>query len=122
MHPLALPCKVIRMKMLVGVVSVATMVVSGWMTLMYLVLRHPGYQWRAAMAAAICLGAAALVTGKPLPVLRIPLAVWGAALLALGIWALASPGDDGWVIVAAALFVVEGGLAIATSTLRQQAA
>jgi hypothetical protein len=99
--------------MLISVTSIATMLVSAWMTMMYFVLRHPGYQWRAAMAATICLGAATLVTGKPLAALRVPVVMWGAAILALGVWGLAAPGDDGWALVAAVLFVVEGTLAIA---------
>jgi hypothetical protein len=30
------------------------------------------------------------------------------------VWALCAPGDDGWVVVAAAIFVVEGALAMAS--------
>lgn len=79
---------------------------------MYVVLRHPGYQARAALAAVIFAGAAALLAGRPPAALRIPVGVWGAALAALGVWALLSPGDDGWVVIAAAIFVVEGTLAV----------
>ena len=107
---------------LVSLASIATMLVSGWMTVMYLVLRHPGYWWRAAIAAAVCLGAATLVTGRPLPRLRLPIAVWGAALCAFGIWALVAPGDDGWTIVAGAIFIVEGILAAAASLPRRRMA
>jgi hypothetical protein len=80
---------------------------------MYFVLRHPGYLWRAAISAAICLGAAALLPGRPAPPLRVPIAVWGAALAAFGVWALFAPGDEGWVLIAGTLFVIEGALAIA---------
>jgi hypothetical protein len=102
------------MQMLTSLVSIATVLVSGWMVLMYFLLRHPGYMWRAACAAAVCLGAATVLGGRPPARLRIPVAVWGAALSALGVWALCAPGDDGWVVVAAAIFVVEGALAMAS--------
>lgn len=82
---------------------------------MYFVLRHPGYQARAAVAAAICVGAATLLGGRPLAPLRIPVGVWGVALAAFGVWALRSPGDDGWAVIAAALFVVEGVLAVTSA-------
>lgn len=109
------------MTLIVSLMSVATMLVSGWMTVMYVVLRHPGYQWRAAIAAAVCLGAASLFAGRPPAPLRLPIAVWGAALAAFGIWALVAPGDDGWVLIAGGIFIVEGILAIASS-VRQQSA
>ena len=110
------------MTMLVSLTSIATMLVSGWMTMMYVVLRHPGYQWRAAIAAAVCAGAATLVAGRPAPPLRVPIAIWGAALAAFGVWALVAPGDEGWVIVAGLLFVAEGALALMASTRRLHSA
>jgi hypothetical protein len=109
-------------RVLTAAASIATCVVSGWMCLMYFVLRHPGYVWRAAIAAIICAGAAALITGQPPAALRMPLAAWGAALAAFGIWALAAPGDDGWVLVAALIFVVEGSLTIVASIRPPQSA
>jgi uncharacterized membrane protein len=110
------------MTTIVGLMSAATMLVSAWMTVMYFVLRHPGYAWRAAISAVICLGAATLLAGRPAAALRIPTAVWGAALAAFGIWALVATGDDGWVIVAGALFVVEGSLAVYGSRPRRPTA
>jgi hypothetical protein len=109
------------MELLVSLASIATMLVSGWMTVMYFVLRHPGYWWRAAIAATVCLGAATLVGGRPLPRLRLPIAVWGVALAAFGIWALAAPGDDGWVLIAGTVFIVEGLLAV-TGSVRAHSA
>lgn len=85
---------------------------------MYFVLRHPGYQWRAAVAGIICLGAVSLVAGRPWRPLRAPVAVWGAALAALGIWALASPQDDAWAAIAAVIFLAEGTLAVWASAVR----
>ena len=109
------------MTTIVSLTSVATMLVAGWMTVMYFVLRHPGHLWRAAIAAAVCLGAAALLPGRPAPPLRVPIAIWGAALAALGIYALVAPGDDGWVLIAGGLFIVEGALAIAGGFRRAHA-
>ena len=101
------------MTTIVSLTSIATMLVSAWMTAMYFVLRHPGYAWRAAIAAAVCIGAATLAGGRPMAPLRVPVAVWGIALAAFGLSALVSPGEDGWTIVAGSLFVLEGGLAVA---------
>lgn len=82
---------------------------------MYCLLRHPGYVGRAALAAGIFLGAAALVGGRPAHALRAPAAVWGLALAALGIWALLGHGDDGWVVIAGLVFVAEGAAAVAAA-------
>jgi hypothetical protein len=104
------------LSILVTVASVFTVLVSGWMTVMFLVLRHAQSGERAVMSAVICAGA--IVTGVggwrgPAP-LRATLAVWAVALLALGLWALfGNSGDDGWVLIAGMLFVAEGMLALA---------
>ena len=87
---------------------------------MYFVLRHQGYQWRAAIAATVCIGAATLVSGRPPAALRQAIGVWGVALAAVGGWVFFSPGDDGWVLVAGAIFIVEGALAVAGSTRRPE--
>ena len=96
---------------LLTALSLLTCLVSGWMTIMFLVLRHPHYLERAAMGTLIFAGAAAVAAGGwrgPLPVRR-TLGVWGVALLALGVWALVGGGsDDGWVLIAGALFIAEG--------------
>jgi hypothetical protein len=96
------------MRLIVVLLSALTCAVSAWMTLMYFVLRHPGYLGRAAVAGLIFAGALTMVGGRPLPMLRIPIALWAAALTGLGVWALISPGDDGWVIITAAVFIAEG--------------
>src|SRR5437773_4706944 len=108
------------MRWIVSAVSLAACLVAGWMTVMYFVLRHPGYLWRAAIASAVCAGAATLVRGTPPAALRIPIALWGAALAALGVLALVSLSDDGWVLVAGALFGLEGGLAIVAAVVPER--
>src|ERR1051326_8705582 len=106
------------MRTAVSLAWLATVAVSGWMVTMYFVLRHPGYQWRAAIAAVICIGAALLIPGHPPRPLRIPSAVWAVCLAAFGVWALLSPSDDGWVIVAGLLFIAEGALGTMASVRR----
>jgi hypothetical protein len=103
------------MRRITSALSLATCALTAWMFAMYLVLQHPGYLVRAGIAALVFAGATTLVSGRPLPRLRIPIALWGVALAALGVWALASPGDDGWVLIAALLFVAEGSCAIVSS-------
>jgi hypothetical protein len=96
--------------------SVVTMLVSGWMAIMYLLLRHAHYAERAVMAGIVCAGAAWMAAGgwRGAAPVRATLAVWAIALLALGLWALfGSGGDDGWVLIAGTLFVVEGALSLA---------
>jgi hypothetical protein len=99
------------MTVVVTLLSVLTCLVSGWMTVMFLLLRHPHYLERAAMGMVIMAGSATLAAGGErgrFPV-RATLSVWALALLGLGVWALvADSGDDGWVLIAGALFVAEG--------------
>lgn len=109
------------MKVIVAITSGITCLVSGWMLTMYLVLRHPGYLERAAIAAVVCAGAATLVGGRPPRVLRLPVAIWGVALAALGAWALTTPGDDGWVLIAGTLFITEGVAAVCATTIVREA-
>src|SRR3954466_8339163 len=96
------------MKIVIVLLSALTCAVSTWMTLMYFVLRHPGYLTRAGVAGLILAGALTMIGGRVLPMLRLPIVLWAAALPALGGWALIAPGDDGWVIVAGTLFTAEG--------------
>src|SRR4051812_50139221 len=96
------------MRAAVSFMSLVTAAVSGWMLVMYLLLQHPGYGWRAAMAGAICVGALSLIAGRPWPPLRLPSAAWGVALTALGLWALRGGQDEPWAMIAAGGVVVEG--------------
>jgi len=95
--------------------SVLTIVVSGWMTVMYLLLRHPFYVEHAVVSGLICAGAGCIAAGgwRWRAPLRATLAVWAVALLALGLWALfGDTGDDGWVLIAGVVFAVEGMLSL----------
>ena len=94
--------------------SILTCLVAGWMTSMFLILKHPHYLERASLGGIILFGAAVVAAGGwrgPLPV-RAAVGIWAVALGALGIWALVGDsGDDGWVLVAGLLFAVEGATA-----------
>jgi len=86
---------------------------------MYFVLQHPGFVQRAMVAGVVCAGAALLIAGRPpVPQLRFPLVAWGAALALLGLFALASPGDDAWASIAGVIFLIEGSLTVAACTRR----
>jgi hypothetical protein len=105
------------MQRLLVAFSILTCMVSGWMFTMYFVLRHPGYLEQAGMAAVIFIGAAAVAAGawRGPALVRGASAAWAAGLVALGLWALfGDSGDDGWVLVAGVLFVVEGAIALTT--------
>jgi hypothetical protein len=95
-------------------VSAVTCLVSGWMAVMYLALRHPDFGWRVALAGLIFAGAAALGSGlwrgqRPL---RAGLGLWAAAMAVLGSLALGGGGDDGWTIVAGGEFLAEGVIGV----------
>ena len=106
------------MAAVVSLASALTALVSAWMFVMYFVLRHPGYQWRAVIAAAICLGSLALIAGRPWRPLRVPVGVWGLALALFGAWAVLNGQEDAWAVIAAAIFVAEGSLAVWASAAR----
>ena len=104
------------MRTLLTLISIATCIVSGWMASMYLVLRHPAYLERAGVAGLVLVGAALAATHvwHGSPVVRGALGVWAATLALLGLWALVGTAtDDGWVIIAGLVFLVEGGLTLA---------
>lgn len=95
----------------VMLLSVLTALVSGWITSMFLLLRHPHYLERATLGVLVVAGASAMAAGGwrgPIA-LRAALGVWAVALLALGVWALlGDSGDDGWILLAGCLFAAEG--------------
>jgi hypothetical protein len=99
------------MAALLTTLSILTCLVSGWMTIMFFVLRHPHYLERAALGGVIFLGAAAVAAGgwRGPAALRATLGAWALALFALGVWAVfGNGGDDGWVLIAGLLFIAEG--------------
>ena len=77
------------MKTTLAAVSAFTLLACAWLCVMFFVLRHPGFAWRAALsalvviqsAATLALLAAGPVTGRP----RIVLALGACGLLTLGV-------------------------------------
>lgn len=94
-----------------------TILASGWLFVMFLVLRHPGFEWRAAMAlgfvavSAITLFAARTTT--PPPALSATVALGGIVQAAVGAWAMHGNVDDGFVDVIGITFIAQGVLALA---------
>ncbi len=100
--------------------SCFTALACAWIALMFVVLGHPGYGWRAGLAAAFAVysvltvpAAVGAVSGKAL---RIALAVGGCAAIAGGGTAvyqtLAGPDFDGFWLPIGAGLAVQGALAI----------
>ena len=104
--------------------SVAVILICAWFALMELVLRHPGYGWRVAVALAIAASAAFsfavfedLIEADPW---RWPAAGGGAAAAALGWWVitedLSRPGVpaakhvEGYLLIAGLALIVHGVL------------
>jgi hypothetical protein len=108
--------------------SVSVMLIGGWFGLMELVLRHPGYGWRVAVAGAVVLTGAItfavtedLVDARPW---RFPVMAGALAAVALGWWVvaddLARPGlpagnhFEGYLLIAGLVLVNYGVLAVVT--------
>jgi hypothetical protein len=96
--------------------AACTLLASLWLCMMYFILRHPGFEWRAALALGFALVGALTVAAVQRPGPGLPLviavAVGNVALLAIGAWAIASPHDDGFVDVIGLAFIVQGALAL----------
>ena len=104
------------MKSALTAVAAVTILASLWLCTMYFVLRHPGFEWRAAQALGFALvGAltiAAVQRANANPPLLAAVALGNAALLAIGVWAIASPHDDGFVDIIGLMFIAQGALAL----------
>lgn len=90
--------------------SAATGIVSTWMITMHFVLRHPGYLELAGIAGLVLVGAVAAAASpwRGSPIACRMLTMWAVGLTSLDLWALfGASGDDGWVIIAGALFVLQ---------------
>src|SRR2546426_11351801 len=117
------------MRALLSVVSTFNVLASAWLFTMFLVLRHPGFEARAALSALfVALGVATLVAvnlERAAPVLRAGVALGNAALAALGAWVIAqnnaAPHFEGYLLLIGASFVVQGVLTVGwrLSTLRR---
>jgi hypothetical protein len=94
-----------------------TILASCWLFVMYFVLRHPGFEWRAALAV----GYAATGVLTLLTVYRFSTsAAWRAAAAAgalalggVGIWAIRTNVDDGFVDLIGLAFIAQSLLTMA---------
>jgi len=108
------------MRAALSAVAALSLVVCAWLFVMFLVLQHPGYQWRAAMALGlIALGIVAIAGAwqddPAPPVLRAALAVGAAILAFVGVTAIVGnhrPGGhfEGYLEVAGLLFSAQAVL------------
>jgi hypothetical protein len=80
-----------------------TIAASTWLFVMYFVLGHPGYLWRAAIAAGfVAVGLTTwIAAGRTTPAgwLRTLTAAGGVAIFAAGAWAMHTNVDEGFVDV-----------------------
>jgi hypothetical protein len=105
-------------------VSCFTGLACAWLTVMFVVLGHPGYAWRATMAATVAaysvLAVAAAVGAVRGTRLRGALVVGGCAAVALGAivvyQTLSGPDFDGFWLPIGAGLGVQGALTIARMT------
>jgi hypothetical protein len=93
-----------------------SLLACGWVFAMYLMLRHPGYEWRAGlmiglMALAGVTLAGALAT-EPTLLLRAAGIASGALLGVTGIWAIRTNVDDGFWDVIGLAFLLQAALAV----------
>ena len=109
------------MRTTLGILCSFTVLASLWLFTMFLILRHPGFEWRAAVAlgfAAIStITLVAVRTTQPAPVLRGVAATGGAVLLAMGVHALISnhaPGADfeGYLDIIGLAYTLQGSLTL----------
>jgi len=93
-----------------------TILASCWLFVMYLVLRHPGFEWRAAVSLGIAslsaLTLATVRTAQPGVGIRVVAACGAAALAGVGIWAIKTNVDDGFIDLIGLAFIMQGVLTI----------
>jgi hypothetical protein len=101
--------------MLLAAVSAFTLLACGWMGVMFFVLRHPGFEWRAALSALVMIQSAAtlglLAAGPFARRPRLLLALGACGLLALGVSAFlgneAASDWEGYVAIISIALAVQ---------------
>jgi hypothetical protein len=108
------------MKTTLAAVSAFTLLACAWMCVMFFVLRHPGFEWRAALSALVVIQSAAtlvLLAAGPLTVRpRLLLALGACGLLTLGVSAFlaneAARDWEGYAAVISIALVIQGVLTL----------
>ena len=97
-------------------ISGFTILASAWLFTMYLVLRHPGFEWRAPLSLGfIAIGLVTIGFSRsraPGASLRTAAAAGALCLAAAGAWAIATNVDDGFVNLIGIAFIVQGILTL----------
>ena len=93
-----------------------TILASAWLFVMFLILRHPGFEWRAvASLGFVGISALTLATVRlthPEPILRAAAAAGALVLGAVGVWAMTTNVDEGFVDVISLAFMLQAGLTV----------
>ena len=106
--------------MVLTMLSGFTILAAGWLFTMYLILRHPGFEWRAAMALGFVVASGVIVAAvhrRPPGVGHLIVAAAAAiALAATGAWAVTTnhapgAGFEGFIDVIGLALVLQGTLA-----------
>ena len=88
-----------------------TMLASCWLFVMFLVLRHPGFEWHAVLSLGfVAVGGITMAAGwmrTPGALVRAAAGVGGVALGAVGAWAMHTNVDEGFVDVIGLAFIVQ---------------
>ena len=94
-----------------------TILACSWFVVMFLVLRHPGFEWRAALAVGfVAVSVLTLATARavaPGAVQRAAVALGALLLAAAGVWAITTNVDEGYVDVTGLALIVQSVLAVA---------
>ena len=107
-------------------VAVVNVLVALWLTTMFVMLRHPGYERNAAMAlaiAAVCGFAFWAGRSAAAPWMRATALAGSIALAACGGWAIyedlrPDANFEGFILIVGALWIVQGALAVLTHGTR----
>jgi hypothetical protein len=104
------------MRAAVMALCVFTILASGWLFVMFLVLRHPGFEWRAALSLGVAAISVVTLAGlwKPTCGIALHAAMAGgaAALGAAGVWAMKTNVDEGFVDLISLAFIAQAGLTL----------
>ena len=97
-------------------VCVFTILASAWLFTMFLILRHPGFEWRAALSLGfMAIGAVTLAAARAAAVgsvLRTATGFGAVLLAAIGVWAIKTNVDDGYIDVIGLAFIIQSALAL----------
>jgi len=105
------------MRAAVTAVCAFTVVASCWLFVMFLVLRHPGYEWRAVLSLGFAaIGALTIAATRRAALdgaFTAALAAGAIAIGATGAWAITTNVDEGFVDLIGLAFIVQAVMTLA---------